>query len=188
MRLYQYAITEDAFKYYEDLKKNTEGLGSIFDPQPSLTTGNIRCLSNPAERVLGFVSASTVSAKIFSLRYEDLPLTVKPMNPGDCKISDNPCLNNFTKYVGPPDSIDCNDTYNGKIEIEPQNTFSQRLRSLYATRSYQLIITGPDYGIVNGVRQIVSYKYFKRDCVDCLAMPGSENATYDRPSYFPAFQ
>jgi hypothetical protein len=137
---------------------------------------------------LGFVNASTVTAKIFSLTTAQLPITVAVMNPGDCKISDIPCLNNFTKYVGPPDSVDCNDTYRGTIAIAPQTTFSQRLQNLYATRSHQLMITDADYGIVNGVRQIISYKYFKRDCIDCLAMPGSENATYTRPPYFPAFQ
>jgi hypothetical protein len=187
MRLYQYAITEEAFNYYQNLKKNTEGLGSIFDPQPSFTIGNIRCISNPAERVLGFVSASTVTAKIFSLAYAQLPLTVEPMNPGDCKIGAVICFNNFTKYVGPPDSVDCDLTYNGKIAVEPQSTFSVRLKQLYS-RSYQLMITSPDYGVVNGAVQITHYKYFKRDCIDCLAMPGSENATYTRPSYFPAFQ
>ena len=185
MRLYQYAITEDAFNYYQNLKKNTEGLGSIFDAQPSLTTGNIHSISNPAERVLGFISASTVSAKVLTIDQAHIPLNVEIIRPGDCTALI--CLNNFNYYVGPPDTLDCDGTYSGNISVEPQSTFSTRLKTLYS-KSYQVMITSENQGIVNGVRQITGYSYFKRDCIDCRAMPGGENATYERPPYFPAFQ
>ncbi len=186
MRLYQYAITEDAFNYYEDLKKNTEGLGSIFDAHPSLTTGNIRCISNPAERVLGFISASTVTAKIFTLDYAHIPLPVEIVRPGDC--TELLCLNNFVYYVAPPLPYDCDSYTTETLPVEPQSTFPQRLKNLYANRSYQLMVTSANYGFVNGVRQITGYNFFKRDCIDCRAMPGNKNATYNRPPYFPAFQ
>lgn len=59
----QYAITEEAHQFWEILKKNTEQLGTLFDPQPSQLKGNIKCISNPSEPVIGFVSASSVSEK-----------------------------------------------------------------------------------------------------------------------------
>lgn len=59
----QYALTEDAFKYWEILKKNTEQLGTLFDPQPSQLKGNIRNTANASEPVIGFVSASSVQEK-----------------------------------------------------------------------------------------------------------------------------
>jgi hypothetical protein len=56
----QTALTKEAFDYLQNLRKNTELTGSIFDPQPSQTAGNIRCVDDPSEPVLGYVSASTV--------------------------------------------------------------------------------------------------------------------------------
>jgi hypothetical protein len=56
----QYALTPEAYDYWQTLKKNTEALGGIFDPQPSTLTGNIHCVEDPNEPVLGFVSASSV--------------------------------------------------------------------------------------------------------------------------------
>jgi hypothetical protein len=44
----------------EQMKKNTEALGTIFDPQPSLLKGNIHCVSDPGEIVIGYVNATTV--------------------------------------------------------------------------------------------------------------------------------
>jgi hypothetical protein len=59
----QYALTEDAFNYWTNLKKNTEQLGTLFDAQPSQINGNIRCVTTPSEPVLGYVSASTKESK-----------------------------------------------------------------------------------------------------------------------------
>ncbi len=56
----QYALTDEAFLYWTSLRKNTEQLGTLFDPQPSQLTGNIHSVSNPAEVVLGFITASSV--------------------------------------------------------------------------------------------------------------------------------
>jgi hypothetical protein len=62
----QYAITQQAYEYWQNLKQNTELTGSIFDPQPSEVPGNIHCLTNPVEPVLGYVSASSEStARLF---------------------------------------------------------------------------------------------------------------------------
>ena len=56
----QTALPKEAYDYLQNLRKNTELTGSIFDPQPSQTAGNIRCLDDPSEPVLGYIYASTV--------------------------------------------------------------------------------------------------------------------------------
>lgn len=71
--LKQYALTSDAFDYYELLKKNTEQIGGVFDAQPSQVTGNIHCLSNPAEPVIGFVTAGTVAQKRIFIDNSNVP-------------------------------------------------------------------------------------------------------------------
>ena len=57
----QYAITQEAFEYWQNLKTSTEQLGTIFGPQPSQVSGNIHCVSNPSEPVLGYLSACSQS-------------------------------------------------------------------------------------------------------------------------------
>jgi hypothetical protein len=59
----QQAITREAYDYWEQLAKNSQNLGSLFDPIPSELPGNIVCLSNPEEPVLGYFSAAAVAEK-----------------------------------------------------------------------------------------------------------------------------
>ena len=55
----QYALSREAFEYWTDLAKTTQGTGSLFDPQPSQVTGNIRNIKDAKELVFGYFSAST---------------------------------------------------------------------------------------------------------------------------------
>ncbi|MBS1532437.1 MAG: DUF4249 domain-containing protein [Bacteroidetes bacterium] len=69
----QYALTADAFNYFTQLKKNTEQLGGVFDPQPSQLTGNIRCISNPSEPVLGYITAGKPAETRIYIDNRNLP-------------------------------------------------------------------------------------------------------------------
>lgn len=70
----QYALTREAYHYLENLKRNTEKIGSIFDAQPSELRGNLSCESYSEEQVIGWISAGTVTEKrIFIYRREKLP-------------------------------------------------------------------------------------------------------------------
>jgi hypothetical protein len=55
IELTQYALSHEAYLFYQRLKKNTEQIGTLFDPQPSQLSTNIHCLTNPGEEVIGFV-------------------------------------------------------------------------------------------------------------------------------------
>lgn len=69
----QYVLTPEAYNYYQQLKKNTEQLGSIFDPQPSELLGNIHCISNPSEVVIGYITAGTPSKMRIFIDTRQLP-------------------------------------------------------------------------------------------------------------------
>lgn len=69
----QYGLTKDAYEYLERMKKNTEQIGGIFDAQPSELKGNLICVSDPAEQVLGWVSAGTVVQKRIFISHENKP-------------------------------------------------------------------------------------------------------------------
>ena len=69
----QYALTQQGYDYWQNLKRNTENLGTLFDPQPSQVSGNIRSVSNPDEPVLGFFSASSEQEKRIFITRNELP-------------------------------------------------------------------------------------------------------------------
>ena len=69
----QYALTKEAYQYWEALKKNTESIGTLFDPLPTQLTGNVHCLSVPDEPVMGYVGASTVQEKRIFIDRDELP-------------------------------------------------------------------------------------------------------------------
>lgn len=70
----QYALTPEAYQFWEIMKKNTEQVGTLFDPQPSQLLSNIHSVNDPAEPVIGFVSAGSFNEKrIFINRSEVEP-------------------------------------------------------------------------------------------------------------------
>lgn len=69
----QFALTREAYQYWETLMKNTESIGTLFDPLPSQLTGNVHRLSNPDEPVIGYVGASWVQEKRIFVSGEELP-------------------------------------------------------------------------------------------------------------------
>lgn len=60
MLVKQYALDKEAYFFFEQMKKNTEEIGSIFGTMPSELKGNIRSVNNNEEYVLGYVTSSTV--------------------------------------------------------------------------------------------------------------------------------
>jgi hypothetical protein len=67
----QYSLSKAAYEFWEIVKKNSQQLGSLFDPQPSQLKGNLKNTKNDKEPVIGFVSASTINTeRIFIQRGE----------------------------------------------------------------------------------------------------------------------
>jgi hypothetical protein len=69
----QFAQTPEEYSYWEKLKKNTESIGSLFDPLPSQLSGNVRCLDDANETVIGYVGAASVSQKRIFIANAQLP-------------------------------------------------------------------------------------------------------------------
>lgn len=97
----QYAIPTDAYNFWDNLKKNTEQLGTLFDLQPFTELGNIHCVNNPAIHCIGFISFSTVQKKrIFISKNDIFSWNYLPYY-GDCYIDTIP-PNDIDKYFQPP--------------------------------------------------------------------------------------
>jgi hypothetical protein len=75
----QYAISSQAFDFWQNLKKNTEQLGTLFDLQPFTELGNIHCVNNPAVKCIGYISFTTLQEKrIFISKNEVYPWNYDP--------------------------------------------------------------------------------------------------------------
>ncbi|MBS1503306.1 MAG: DUF4249 family protein, partial [Bacteroidetes bacterium] len=88
----QHALTADAYEFYSALQKNTEQLGSIFDAQPSEVRGNIHCVSNPQEPVIGYISVGEVSTKRIFVMASHLPVwtAVTFYTQDNCQLAQDP--------------------------------------------------------------------------------------------------
>jgi Domain of unknown function (DUF4249) len=94
----QYAITVDAYNYWLLIQKTSQGLGTLFDLQPTQLVGNIHCLTNPSEPVIGYLSASSVQQQrlfLYNTNLSNWPhnspgfgcdTTTIPVNPADFRI------------------------------------------------------------------------------------------------------
>jgi len=138
----QYALTGDAYNYWQLLKRNTEQLGSIFDAQPSQLPGNIHCISNPTEPVIGYLSAGTVSQQRIYIDSRNLPVlhTIYPVSIDGC-------------YVG---------MYLFKNPIGPGDTVNDVTTWIYSGRQYPLSTLGGSF-----LGPVTGYTATDRFCADC---------------------
>ncbi len=59
----QFSMDEPAFRYWDELKKNTQENSGLYSRQPSITPSNICNCDDPEEIILGFFSISGLSEK-----------------------------------------------------------------------------------------------------------------------------
>lgn len=98
INLKQYALSHAAYLFLEAMKKNTEQLGTIFDPQPSDLQGNIHCVTTPSEMVVGFVDVTQEKVKRIFLTPADIPGGWS-YDPG-CKEMYIDSIQGLTLYIG----------------------------------------------------------------------------------------
>jgi uncharacterized protein DUF4249 len=137
----QYALTSDAYNFWQNLQKNTENIGSIFDVLPSEVQGNLHCLSNPGEMVIGYLSAGNVTSKRIFISKSQLPSGYSPRYPVLCELD--------TLYYAPSDGsqIKANALY--KITMKDDSI----VQGIYAVPD----VLGFPY----------AYTYSSAFCVDC---------------------
>ncbi len=60
-KLSQLSLSPDAYTFYRDAEQQLEAEGRLFDPTFPQVTGNIECISNPEEKVVGVFYAADVN-------------------------------------------------------------------------------------------------------------------------------
>jgi hypothetical protein len=87
----QVVLSREAYDFQENLKKTTEQLGGLFDPQPGLVVGNVHCIDTPSETVLGYFNGGTITEKRLFIRVGQLPIyLIVPPTKSDCTIDTLP--------------------------------------------------------------------------------------------------
>lgn len=69
----QVSLERQAYEFYQVMKKNTETTGSVFGPLPTDLSTNMHCVSDPAEKVIGYMSVSTEESKRIFISHDDIP-------------------------------------------------------------------------------------------------------------------
>ena len=59
----QYSITENAYKYWDEIKKQNAESSSLYTRQPFQIRGNLTNIDNPDDMILGYFMAAGVSRK-----------------------------------------------------------------------------------------------------------------------------
>ena len=114
----QYSLSDEAFLYWDKLKKQMTGRSGLYQTQPYTSDGNIFNIDDPGEKVLGFFYASQVKEKRimvespFYIRLYLCPLDTV-MSPSELPVELVYLISlNEETETGPPygwTSIDCFD-------------------------------------------------------------------------------
>jgi len=127
INLRQYAISKDDYLFLQKMKKNTEQLGTPFDPQPSEISGNIHCLTDPNETVIGYVEITQEQLKRIFISNSQVPdwnydpdcVFIEVANNRDSIAKygvdlmptlvskENPFIGIVSFFAAPPHCVDC---------------------------------------------------------------------------------
>ncbi|TYZ13551.1 DUF4249 domain-containing protein [Hymenobacter lutimineralis] len=114
----QYALTAEEFAYWEKLKKNTESLGGLFDPQPTQLTGNVHNQADAAEPVIGYVGAATYTEKRLFIDRTELESIVRFQTGYEsCGKPDTVKLADVAFYFSNPNLLPLEGLYAGRTLI-----------------------------------------------------------------------
>lgn len=142
----QYALTSDAYSFWQNLQNNTNQLGSIFDAQPTQNQSNYHCLTDPSEVVVGYLSVGDVTTKRIFITASQLLPSYSPANIYGCVLD-------TAYYYHEPFYSDPN--------ILGANAGNTTVLGLYLTPA-------PPFGLPNAIT------YTKTICADCT-LRGSLN-------------
>lgn len=80
----QRSISKSAYEFYQSKLKMNEEMGGLFTPQPSELIGNIKCITTPSMKIIGYVgvSKSIAEKRIFIFRNE----VSTPPEFGNCEM------------------------------------------------------------------------------------------------------
>jgi hypothetical protein len=107
----QIAISAEEYTYYEQLRKTTESIGGLFDPQPTPVTGNMHSMRRGSPLALGYFGAGRVQRNRIYINASALPRIFREIYPAlGCLPPDTICMSS-----GPNCALTLNDLHDGYI-------------------------------------------------------------------------
>jgi hypothetical protein len=88
----QYSLNEDEYIYWEKIKNIAIQVGGLYDVIPASVPSNLRCIEDPAEKVLGYFSVSARKSKRIYIKENFEGIINKYAN----------CATDTIPYVDPP--------------------------------------------------------------------------------------
>jgi hypothetical protein len=70
--LNQYTLSNETYLYYKNIDELLRSEGKLFDPIATQINGNIKCLTNPGNKVFGFLEVSSVSNTAYKVDFRNL--------------------------------------------------------------------------------------------------------------------
>lgn len=129
----QYALSKEEYDFLEKMRKNSEETGNIFGRQPADLKGNIRCLSDPKEPVIGFIGIANRQERRIWISNNEVPdwlyfipceSMIIPVDSADYYSMYMPVspyeydAGGITKYLGvSPNCVDCR--LRGGVNVKP---------------------------------------------------------------------
>jgi len=181
MLVKQYALSKEAYEYYNKIREQNYNTGSVFDKTPSSITGNIKCITNPDLLVVGFFQVYGGSDKrIFVKREELLDELFKSIPTGYKYCAKSLCYpveDNVLRYS----YVKCSsDSLNNPIYINSDEQYRPMPETLMLLQDilYQSCDVGNECSLPGQVNIIAVYEEY---CWDCR-LSGGELAP---PSFWP---
>jgi hypothetical protein len=81
--LEQQSLSKEAYEFWQTIDTQTNNSGGVFDLPPATVPGNMECLTDPDEQVLGFFGASAVSQLVYYVNRSQVgkpPVASTPIN------------------------------------------------------------------------------------------------------------
>jgi len=82
----QTVLDSEAYKYMENMRKNSYDIGNLFSPQPNEISGNIRCVTDQSVRAIGFVTVCNSVRKRLLIDCVGLPGYPREAMPQDTLV------------------------------------------------------------------------------------------------------
>jgi hypothetical protein len=121
----QYAISENAYNYWNAAQRQSQNTDGLYETQPVSITGNIHCITNPEETVLGYFMVSSYTEKrIFVPSDFEFPIYYPSCQPyGLDEQSLNVFLSNYDPEDYPVYLLNLSGTSQGPWDYVEQSCF-----------------------------------------------------------------
>jgi len=110
LRVNQYTMNSDSYRFYKDANTQLSASGKIFDPIAAQLYGNMKCINNSSKVVLGLFEVSSVKQHAFIVRGSSYDQTVSIYKAPIVSVP-NAAYYGFKVWAGIPSGKPQNDPY-----------------------------------------------------------------------------